>query len=210
MIIRYILFLLCFGISLDTDAQLSENFGDGDIQNNPAWSGTTNHFRVNANGQLQLNAPAAGESYIFTKYKMPSDSITVDLYFRMNFEPSDNNYTKIYLFTDDIDENKANGYYLRLGENGSNDAVKLVRITNGVSTVIATGSLGAISKDPAQGRIQIKIDSEGIWDIAVDYAGGFLYTSDIEFKENLVPLPDSVFFWDLVQIYFNTSDSFLL
>ena len=38
-------------------AQLIDNFSDGDFFNNPTWQGDTNHFIINSNNQLQLNAP---------------------------------------------------------------------------------------------------------------------------------------------------------
>jgi hypothetical protein len=175
-------------------AQFTEDFSSTGQIAPPVWSGNTGHFIVNANRQLQLNAQSAGDSYIYTKYRMPKDSVMVDLYFRMNFDPSDNNFTKVYLFTDNPVEAQANGYMLRLGENGTNDAIKIVRLVNGASTLIATASLGAIARDPAQARLRILIRPDGMWELLTDYSGSFLLTTDLEFKENLLPLPDSVYF----------------
>ena len=37
-------------------AQVSDNFADGDLTNNPVWLGDAAHFTVNSESQLQLNA----------------------------------------------------------------------------------------------------------------------------------------------------------
>jgi hypothetical protein len=106
---------------------------------------------------LQLNAVSAGESAIFTKYKIPPDSIQIDLYFKLQFAPSNDNFSKIYLFIDKATETAANGYFLRIGENGNNDAIQLWKLVNGNSTLLGAGRMGAVSGDPADARIRIKI-----------------------------------------------------
>lgn len=192
--LRILMIICLFQVTGKLGAQLEFDFSNASVFTAPVWQGNLTHFNVNSSGQLQLNAPAAGDSYVYTKYKMPKDSVMVDLYFRMNFDPSDNNFTKIYLFTDRPEEAQANGYFLRLGENGNNDAIRIVRLTNGVSTVIASGSMGAISRDPAQARLRILIRPDGFWEVFTDYGGGFLLSTDMEFIENRPALPDSVYF----------------
>ena len=39
-------------------SQLTENFSDGDFNNNPKWTGDTLEFIVNSDFKLQLNAPS--------------------------------------------------------------------------------------------------------------------------------------------------------
>jgi hypothetical protein len=192
--IRILQVLCLLQVCIQLRAQFSEDFNNINSLTSPAWQGNVSHFIVNASRQLQLNAPAAGDSYVYTKYKIPQDSIMVDLFFRMNFDPSDNNQTKIYLFMDRPEENLANGYYLRLGENGNNDAIRVIRLINGVSTVIASGSMGDISRDPAQARLQLLIRPDGYWELFTDYNGGFLLNEDMAFNENTIALPDSVYF----------------
>ncbi|MBK7699498.1 MAG: hypothetical protein IPJ39_12570 [Saprospiraceae bacterium] len=80
---------------------------------------------------------------------MPKDSIQADLYFKLQIAPSGDNFAKIYLFTDNIIESNANGFYLKLGENGSNDAIQVWKLNNGVNQLMASGNMGGISGDPA-------------------------------------------------------------
>lgn len=77
-------------ISFVSRGQLKLDFDDQNF-NIVNWQGNTSNFKINANGQLQLSAPAAGESSIYTKYKVPKDSIQADLYFKLQFAPSGDN-----------------------------------------------------------------------------------------------------------------------
>jgi hypothetical protein len=185
----FIILSLCTGVN----AQMLLNFDNNNI-NSVKWLGDIQNFKINSSGQLQLAAPAAGESNIFTKFKVPKDSILVDLYFKMQFAPSNDNFSKIYLFTDQANELSSNGYYMKLGENGSNDAIQIYKLTGGVSTLLGTGKLAAIASDPADGRVQIKIYRDGFWMIATDYAGNKLYEDDFEIFDNGFALQDSMFF----------------
>ncbi|MGB4960009.1 MAG: lamin tail domain-containing protein [Saprospiraceae bacterium] len=187
---HFVLFL-CFHTSIF--GQLNLDFNDGNI-NRVLWQGNINHFIINKDGQLQLNAPTAGESAIFTKYKTPPDSIKADLYFKMQFAPSNDNFSKIYLFTDNVIESQANGYYLRLGENGSNDAIQVYKLNKGVPQLLGSGRMTAISGDPADARVRFNIYKNGLWVMMTDYEGNTLYEDDLEFSDPTYALKDSVFF----------------
>lgn len=173
--------------------QLNLNFDDGNL-NVVKWEGNLSNFKINAQGQLQLSASAAGESSIFTKYKVPSDSIQFDLYFKQQFAPSADNFGKIYLFVDDVNESKANGYYLKLGENGSNDAIQVYSLENGISQLLGSGKLGGISADPADARLRFKIYRNGLWLMATDYSGNTVYEDELKFTEQGFALKDSLYF----------------
>jgi len=190
---RYFLSVLCVVHVLPLMAQLNLDFNDGNI-NSVKWEGDIQNFIINNRGELQLNAPGAGESTIFTKFRVPEDSIQADLYFRMEFSPSDGNQANIYLFSNTININSATGYFLRLGENGNNDAVRVFRLKNGQSTLMGSGRLGAIANTPAQARLQFKIYRDGLWLMATDYSGRTLYEDDLEFFDSDFLWADSLYF----------------
>lgn len=191
--LRYFLFLIGSLFIGEVNAQLNLNFNDGNI-NIVKWEGNTNSFVINTAGQLQLKASVAGESSIFTKYKIPEDSIQADLYFKLQFAPSNDNYGKIYLFVDNVNEAAANGYYLRLGENGSNDAIQVWKLTDGVPQLMGSGTNGAISADPADARVRFKIYRDGLWIMASDYDGNTIFEEDLVFSAPNFTLPDSMYF----------------
>ncbi|HAW03864.1 MAG TPA: hypothetical protein DCW83_04205 [Saprospirales bacterium] len=178
-IIRFVLFLSLIVYSDRISAQLVDDFSDGDFTNGPSWTGDTDDFVVNINGELQLMAPEAGESSLFTTLSYP-DTIQLDMTFRLEMSPSSSNFGLIYLGLDDIDPSVANGYYLHIGESGSNDAIKLYRLDSGSEILLATASDGAISSDPAQARISVTIYPDGLWSFSTDYdLSGF---NELEFE----------------------------
>lgn len=204
---RYFTTAFLLTIAVFGHSQLNLDFSSGNLDN-PAWEGDISRFVVNASGQLQLNTTGAGESYIYTKYKVPSDSIQVDIYFKLQFAPSNDNYSKIYLFIDNPIESQANGYYLRLGENGSNDAIQVWKLSNGVPTLMGSATMGAISADPADARIQLKIYRDGFWTMASDYSGATLYEEDLMFVDPNFELPDSMYFGIYCKYTATRSDKF--
>ncbi|MFZ1702841.1 MAG: Ig-like domain-containing protein [Saprospiraceae bacterium] len=193
--IRLIFFALFVLFFFKGSAQFIDNFSDGDLLNNPKWEGNVDHFTVNTAYELQLNATVAGESYIYSGYKIPRDSVEIDLYFKMTFDPSDNNFSRIYLAMDNPVVSLAKGFYLQLGENGTTDNIKLYKFEPGLTTLLASGSMGAISKDPALARVKIRINQDGLWVFETNYSGEPLLSNDFEVVDNgLSSMPEEVFF----------------
>ncbi|MBQ9587493.1 MAG: lamin tail domain-containing protein [Bacteroidales bacterium] len=112
--------------------QICEDFADGDLTGSPSWLGATTDFRINADGQLQLNAQQAGTSCIAFPYAMPNaDTITWELWVRLAFAPSTNNYTEIYLIADSADlQNSAHCLSVAITDPTANDKVIGLKINH--------------------------------------------------------------------------------
>ncbi len=153
--------LLFFSLS---NAQLKESF-DNNLSN---WTGTIEKFEL-ANSRLRLNDQNAGSAQLFTKNKLIYGEWEIN--FRLAFAPSASNRLSIFLAADTNESALiTNGYYLQLGENGSEDAIELVKITNGTTTVLLRGKeLYGSEKD----SISIKIihQPNGIWQLYSDPTG---------------------------------------
>ena len=81
-------------------AQLNEDFSDGDFTSNPLWNGDVANFIVNGAMELQLNAPSVTDtSYLVTETGILDFSNSITWEFRMNllFSPSSNNTGRFYL-----------------------------------------------------------------------------------------------------------------
>ena len=67
---------------VSVDAQLIDDFSDGDFSNNPIWTGQDSLFFVNSSFELQLNdtGNVANEAYLVTNTGVLNinDSITWD------------------------------------------------------------------------------------------------------------------------------------
>lgn len=201
LIIQFYLCSIC--IQLPLNAQFYEDFNTGFHLQIPKWSGDVQHFVINDAGQLQLKALQAGESSIFTAYNLPKDSIQVVFYLKMTFDPSDNNFTKIYLWADNIPPSTKNGYYLRLGENGSQDQIKFYKITDGNSQLLGAGKMAGIAKDPVIVRIRLTVQQNGTWRIETDYTGNHYFRNEMILQDNQLFLPDSGIF--CIQMKYTTS-----
>ena len=184
--------LLFFLLTLGLSAQLSDDFSDPDLSNR--WSGDLVNFKVNDFEELQLDAPAAGTAYLATPVAF-TDSITWNVYVRMEFDPSNTNRLRIWLLSDTVELDAGNGYYLELGENGSQDAIRLFYKNGATRTQLAVGKSGGVAFANAVARIRIDYTSNQEWVMLVDYAGGFLPEEDFRIQHTIeLPLPQEHFF----------------
>lgn len=178
-------------------AQVSDDFADGDLTNNPAWQGNTDHFIVNAAEELQLNAPGAGSSTLYLPVQI-ADSNRWEYYLRMEFNPSNSNHLRIYLMADDADFGSANGYFLRLGTDGSDDAIEFYRQDGGTATLLASASPGAVATNPEVRLRMQRLDGQH-WQLEVDYSGG--QTFQTEFTATDASFPSGNYFFGFLCTY---------
>lgn len=166
MLILSIIAITCVPCS----SQLFDDFSDGNINSNPAWTGHVDHFIVNSDGMLQLQAPEAGSSQLCTPVSYP-DSVVWELFFRMDFAPSASNRIRIYLMTDTTMSGEANGYFLAVGSNGSEDPLDFYALEDGTEMLIAS-SPGIFGGDPSVARLRIIRTAGGRWTVLGDPDGG--------------------------------------
>ncbi len=173
-------------------SQLSDNFSDGDFLTNPTWAGSESLFAINSLGQLQTVGTTAGQAYLNTSFSQTSlDNKEWNLFVRQTFSGSDNNQSRIYISSNGpITAYTGNGtagvqgYFLKLGEGGSTDAIRLF-LDNGVDNPVELASCtsGAIASS-FSARIKITRSAADLWSIAVDYTGGFNFIEEASFTEN--------------------------
>ena len=102
-----IVFCIYFGTFF---SQLTENFSDGDFNNNPRWTGDTLEFIVNSDFKLQLNAPSNTDtSYLCVETGTLNfnANISWEFYIKLDFSPSNNNNVRYYLTSNN---NNLKGY----------------------------------------------------------------------------------------------------
>ena len=176
---------LCGGILVF--AQFEEHFDDGNFTMNPEWLGNTENFIVNGSGQLQLMDVAANTSYIYTPVST-LDSTTWEFFLNMDFAPSGSNQLEVYLSSDAPDlTGSLNGYFIRIGESGTDDLVELRRRNGSNSTLVLEGTPGAVANNPAIARIRVTRDNIGNWELFADYSGGFNFTSEATAFDDTYP-----------------------
>ena len=174
---KLLLFLLLLPFSLP--AQVIDDFSDGDFTQNPTWSGTVDKFIINSNLQLQLDTEEAGTAFLslpFTEY----ESMEWQFWIREAFSPSGNNFTDVWLCADNADLSQVTqGYFLRFGEGGSNDAIELFRKdADGMQSVLR-GTDGAIASSFAV-AVKVNCDREGNWMLQTCYDNSGIYTIEAQ------------------------------
>ena len=174
---KTILFILLLIIPPSLQAQVTDNFSDGNFTANPPWVGDGSQFTVNGSQQLQLNSSGSGVSYLSLATNLTSlDNTEWRFWIHLNFSPSDNNHARVYLASDQQNlEGSLNGYYLQFGENLSNDAVELFRQDGAVKTSVCRGTNALIAAAFTIG-VKVERNSSGLWSLSVDAAGGTNYT----------------------------------
>lgn len=157
-------------------SQITDNFTDGDFTSSPTWSGTDADFQVNASFQLQLNNSVAATSYLTTPHGLTDlNNKEWKLWTRQSFSPSGSNFGRIYLTSNNADlTTDPDGFYLQLGESGSNDAVRLFKVESGVDTELIAGTAAQIASSFAIG-IRVVRDNAGNWSLYIDPSGGENY-----------------------------------
>jgi hypothetical protein len=155
-------------------AQFSDSFTDGNFTLNPSWTGDESVFAVNASAQLQLTASGEGISALSSGFSAEAET-EWNFWVKLGFAPSDNNMARVYLTADQQDlKSPLNGYYIRLGESGSADAIELVRQSGTIHSVVCRGTDGQLAAAFAI-RIKVKRLSGGLWKVYADPAGGINY-----------------------------------
>ncbi len=151
-------------------SQFIDDFSDGELTQNPTWQGDVDNFIVNEDFQLQLNAPEAGNSFLYSSVEL-LDSIEWEFYFLLDFSPSTSNSLKIFLSLDNLNFSEANGYFLEIGESGASDAIQFKRLDNGSEITLGSATMGAVGSDPAVARVKVKKTENGTWTLWADYNG---------------------------------------
>ncbi len=169
--------LLCLPLGLS--AQFTDDFSDGDFTSDPPWFGNTDRFVVAA-GELQLlHAEPEANNTAFLAVDAPTTAdapTTWSFRVRLEFSPSSANRTRIYLSSTAGDlSDDTNGYFVEIGESGSDDALTLYRQDGSSTTALVTGAAGAVANDPAEAGVRVTRSTAGEWELSADYSGGTDY-----------------------------------
>ena len=174
---RFLFLLLLFPLA--AFAQLSDSFENSDLSHNPPWTGTRTLFVVNAQQQLQLNDSIAGTAWLATPFKMLPQT-EWRIWVKAAFSPSSQNFIRIFLAADSLPLSAlTQGYFLQLGETGTDDAVALYRFSGDSSVLVCRGNNGEIAK-PFVLRIKVLRDTLGNWEIWTDISGGENFKKEAE------------------------------
>lgn len=171
-----LLVILLTLISLVVNAQVVDDFSDGNFANNPAWVGDTDEFEVES-GQLNSLGPSASSVLYLSTNNSFIRGTTWEFLIDLGFAPSGSNKLRVYLVSNQTNlEGPLNGYFIEIGQSG-NDEIKFYRQDlNNIETLLFTG-FSQLSGNVSI-RIQVIRDCLGNWQINSDASGGSAFTSE--------------------------------
>ena len=172
------LLIIFFLFPLVITAQITENFTDGNFTSDPVWSGDDTEFRVNSNYQLQTDGVSADTS-ILTLQAYFNGSTEWDIWVRLSFSPSDNNNLRIYLMSDCSNlKSPLNGYYIKIGENGSDDSIDLYKQTGLSSEKLIDGIPGNVAFSTNILNLKIIRNEQNYWEVFSDINSSGSYSME--------------------------------
>ncbi len=171
---------------------ISDDFSDGDFTASPTWSGDDAVFTVNASNQLQLNNTVADQSALSTSFTSSSlNNREWRFYFKQGFSGSDNNQSRLYFAASAVATEYtgsgsagATGYFLKLGEAGTSDVIRIYKDDGAITTELAACTTIFNSSSNNQAGIKITRDDAGNWEVLIDATGGTNYVSEATFTDN--------------------------
>jgi len=181
----FLLFFFVFYYIVDY-AQVTDNFTDGNFTLNPNWMGSDTKFEVNNSFQLHSKSTTSDSIFLALENKLDfQNSVEWHFWMKHSFSPSSNNFSRFYLITNLLDlKSNPDGYYLQFGETGTNDAIRLFKRKNSISTQICAGTNGAISTNFIT-SIKVLREPNGEWKIYADFNGGENFTLEASAIENV-------------------------
>ena len=172
--------------SIPTGQILDESFSDGNFSVNPSWFGETGDYIITPELQLQLftTATATDTSYLTTPVWLQLDSMEWQVYIKLGFDPSDNNKVRYYLVSDNENlKGSLNGYFVKIGENGSTDTPELF-YQNGLTVSSVCRGISGLSATSPTIRLKVIRTSSGLWRLYADPTGGSSFELQATGTEN--------------------------
>lgn len=169
--IQYLTVLIALmGVQLVGWAQFSENF-----TNLNEWTGQTDKFEV-LEGKLHLNDPSSSGSAYLVRSSRVGINATWEVTIRLAFAPSASNHLELVLMSDQEDlSTHFEGYFLKIGENGSMDALEFYRKDQETSTRLGRGIEGRFGAELDSFRIKVSRLGAHHWRLESDVFDGKSY-----------------------------------
>lgn len=173
---RLIISVFFVFISGIIQAQVSDDFSDGDFIFNPEWTGDTSKFDVNGWGELWLNALPVNDAAFLTTLSQSINDASWECKVRFDFNPSSSNYARFYLISNQENLGSAlNGYFVQIGS--TDDDICLYRQTSNSNTKIIDGPNGVLNTSSVNVRIRVLRDASGNWTLQADTSGNYNFTT---------------------------------
>ncbi len=158
-----IVFFFCF---FSVQAQLVDDFADGNFSESPTWFGDDSLWQINAALQLQSKGTTGTTKDVSLVAQNTELSNTEwRFWIRFNLSPSTQNFCRFYLASDQTNlKGNLNGYYIQFGgSTGNTDTISLYKQEGSKRTRIIAGRPATIAKSNNILNIKVNRDLAGNW-----------------------------------------------
>ncbi|MBN2746285.1 MAG: lamin tail domain-containing protein [Bacteroidales bacterium] len=170
---RLILFFILLISAFRLNAQFTDDFSDGDFSSNPAWSGDDAQFKINTSNVLQLNSSGTDTSILVTQNQLV-DNGQWEFYVKQSFNSSSNNYSRIYLVSNNQNlKGNLQGYFVQIGS--TQDDITLNRQDGSAITILIAGPGGMTANSTNSFTIKVIHNLSGNWELYADPNAGAAY-----------------------------------
>ena len=171
--------IVCIGSGLQ--AQVVDDFSDGNFNTNPEWVGDALYFEVNSAKQLHLKSQGSDTSVLLTRIGDLPDT-EWDFWMKLSFNTSSNNFARICLASDTMTLfSGMNGYFLQAG--GADDSIYIIRQTGTIQEKVFRFHSYKTLHSTNTMRIKITRDPGGGWEVMADTTGGTNYLTEGSFSD---------------------------
>jgi hypothetical protein len=146
--------------SLQLNAQFSDSFSDGELNNNPKWIYNAGDFEVLSGRLKTLNANGGAVKYGISSLANYDSAEIFSWEFQYGINPSSANYTEFWIAADSVVEKAKNGYFVRAGN--TKDEISLYKMVNGVATEILSGADGELNKTNNYYRVWLERKGDSV------------------------------------------------
>ncbi len=158
--------------AISAQAQLTEDFSDGNFTQNPTWTGNFHSWTVTPTGALQSAHTTANSSFYLSTPLNTSGPMEWNFALRLAFNPSSANYVDVYLRASsaELSLSTTSAYYVRIG--GTEDEICLFRRdVFGNITRIIDGPDGITDRSDNPLRIRVVRTDAGQFHLFADPSG---------------------------------------
>ena len=166
---KSILFIVLISLLHCTQAQVSDNFTDGNFTANPTWIGNTADWIVNPAFQLQSNNNIANSTFYLSTASTLATTAQWDFYCNLSFKPSGANFTDVFLTASasNLSLITTTGYFVRIGN--TQDEISLYKKdVSGVVTKIIDGVDAVLNNSNNILKVRVIRNAANLWTLSRD------------------------------------------
>lgn len=156
------------------NAQIVDNFTDGDFTSAPIWSGDDSVFTIvntSGNNQLRSNKMLPSTSFFLSTPSTQATDCQWEFFVNLQFQTSSANYVDVFLTSDQANllSGSINGYFVRIG--GTTDEISLFKKIGGVATKIIDGLDATTNTSNNTLKIKVTCSATNDWKLERDLSG---------------------------------------